>query len=82
MKPQVQHFHRVEVQFLAGHKKNNSENEKIQVSSNETISDIIGRLNIDRELVCAAFFDGTFLNFDTRINRDGKLMLLPAVGGG
>ncbi len=54
----------------------------VQVCGHETISDILNRLGIERDLICAVIFNGTFINFDARLNSDGTLKLLPAVGGG
>jgi sulfur carrier protein ThiS len=79
---QAQHNYTVVVKFLAGHQKNDSNNKEILVNGDETISDIINRLRIDRELVCAAIFEGTFITFETLIQKSGTLKLLPAVGGG
>lgn len=72
----------IEIQFLAGLKKTRPNNESLQVDCGETISDIISRLGLQRDLVCAAILNEKFSTFDTRIEQSGTLKLLPAVGGG
>lgn len=70
------------IRLLAGLKKYNPTNEEIVVYPGDTIADIITRLGINRELVSTAFLDGRFIDFDKRIERAEKLLLLPAIGGG
>jgi len=72
----------MEVKLLAGLKKYGPASNQLLVEENETVADIIRRLDINSELIRNAFLDGRFVSLETKITGSRKLLLLPAIGGG
>lgn len=72
----------IDIRLVASLKRYSPETSQLLIQQDETISDILDRLGIDREMVQMAFVDGRFVDFETPLTNAGKVLLLPAIGGG
>lgn len=72
----------IEIQLMAGLNKYRPVDGTVLIDMDDTVMDVIQKLGIDKELVQMAFVDGKFVNFTTPLKKAGRILLLPAVGGG
>lgn len=72
----------VEVRLFATFREGREKKQKIKISENTTILDIIKILNIDENEVAIMLLNGRDGNSDRMLNDGDVISLFPPVGGG